>query len=165
MVIIGMAERVEAETSVERMERGIAARGGFAWRTVALVAGDALCFVVFAGVGRQQHGEASGMGALGQVIVTAAPFALGWFLVSPWVGAYRRKLTDGVTRMLGRTELAWLASYPIALALRLLIVRDGATPAQIAAFAIVILIANAVFLGLWRMAFAWLERLLARAQA
>lgn len=129
------------------------------WRTVALVAGDAVAFLVFAGLGRNQHGEASGLAALGQVALTALPFALGWFLVSPWVGAYRRAATNTVRRMLTRTELAWLASYPAALLLRVLIAPDHAMPVT---FAIVILLANAVFLGVWRSAFALVVRLVAR---
>lgn len=155
-----MADSVE---SVDTVEKAAVARVGFPWRTVVLVAGDALSFAIFAGTGRSQHGEASGLGALGQTLVTAAPFALGWFLVSPWVGAYRRKLTDSVPRMLGRTELAWLAAYPVAVILRLIFVRDGITPAQLIAFAMVILLANALFLGVWRAAFAFVERLLARS--
>ena len=129
------------------------------WRIAALVAGDALSFLVFAGVGRDTHSEATGLAALGQVALTALPFALGWFLVSPWVGAYRRAATTGVRRMLTRTELAWLASYPVALLLRVIIAPDHQMPIT---FAIVILLANAVFLGVWRSAFALAARLIAR---
>lgn len=121
------------------------------WRTVALVAGDAVAFLVFAGLGRNQHGEASGLAALGQVALTALPFALGWFLVSPWVGSYRRAATNTVRRMLTRTELAWLATYPAALILRVLIAPDHKMPLS---FAIVILLANAIILGVWRTVFA-----------
>jgi hypothetical protein len=133
------------------------------WRTVILVAGDALSFLVFAGVGRQQHGELSGLGALTNIAVTAAPFALGWFLVSPWVGAYRRGLTDTVRRMLSRTELAWLASFPAAYLLRFLFAGVGSTPTDALTFGLVILCSNAIFLGLWRSVFAAIEARLNRA--
>lgn len=121
------------------------------WRTVALVAGDAVAFLIFAGLGRNQHGETSGLAALGQVALTALPFALGWFIVSPWVGAYRRAATNTVRRMLTRTELAWIATYPAALILRVLIAPDHKMPLS---FAIVILLANAIILGVWRTVFA-----------
>ncbi|HET9111350.1 MAG TPA: DUF3054 domain-containing protein [Ktedonobacterales bacterium] len=121
------------------------------WRTVALVAGDAVAFLVFAGLGRNQHGEASGLAALGQIALTALPFALGWFIVSPWVGVYRRAATNTVRRMLTRTELAWIATYPAALILRVLIAPDHKMPIS---FAIVILLANAIILGVWRTVFA-----------
>ncbi len=55
-----------------------------------LVIGDAICFLIFAAIGRSSHGEASGFAAIPQVITTALPFAIAWFLVSPFVGAYRR---------------------------------------------------------------------------
>jgi hypothetical protein len=133
------------------------------WRIAALVAGDALSFLIFAGVGRNTHGEASGLAALGQVALTALPFALGWFLVSPWVGAYRRAATATVRKMLTRTELAWLASYPAALILRVVIAPDPSlSTKQFITFAIVILLANALFLGVWRSAFALVARLIAR---
>jgi hypothetical protein len=135
------------------------------WRIAALVAGDALSFLVFAGVGRNTHSEASGLAALGQVALTALPFALGWFLVSPWVGAYRRAATDTVRRMLTRTELAWLAAYPAALILRVIIAPDPSLSiTKFITFAIVILLANAVFLGVWRSAFALVAWLVARGR-
>jgi hypothetical protein len=131
------------------------------WRTAALVIGDAVSFLIFAGVGRDTHGEATGLAALGQVALTALPFALGWFLVSPWVGAYRRA-TNSVRRMLTRTELAWLASYPAALILRVILAPDHQMPLT---FAIVVLLANALFLGVWRTAFALVERQMASRRA
>lgn len=132
------------------------------WRLAALIVGDALSFLVFAGVGRNTHGEVSGLAALGQVALTALPFALGWFAVSPWLGAFRRSTTESVRRMLTRTELAWLASYPVAVALRVLFDPQHRMPVS---FAIVILLANAVFLGVWRVAFALVARTLSRRGA
>lgn len=132
------------------------------WRAAGLVVGDAISFLVFAGVGRNTHGEASGWHALSLIAATALPFALGWFIVSPWMGAYRAAATNTLRRMLTRTELAWLASYPVALALRVLLDPQHRMPLS---FAIVILLANAVFLGVWRGAFALVARLLATRSA
>jgi hypothetical protein len=134
--------------------RSAKARGGFPWRVAALVVGDAASFLMFAAIGRQTHDEASGLSALGQVAATALPFALGWFAVSPFAGAFRRLKTLGVRRMLARTELAWLIAWPVTLLLRWAIAPDHSVPAS---FAIVILLANAVLLGAWRTAFALLE--------
>jgi hypothetical protein len=138
-------------TSAPREATGVGQR----WRVAALVAGDALSFLVFASAGRRTHEEASGLGALGAVAATAVPFALGWFLVSPWLGAFRRNLTTGVRAMVRRTELAWIAAWPVALLLRWWLSSDHQVPMS---FAIVILLSNAVFLGLWRGAFAWATR-------
>ncbi|HKV84854.1 MAG TPA: DUF3054 domain-containing protein [Ktedonobacterales bacterium] len=123
-------------------------------RVGALVAGDALSFVVFATVGRHSHNEASGLSAIGVTLATAAPFAAGWFAVSPFVGAFRRAKTASLKAMLTRTELAWLCAWPAAALLRWAFGPDHKLPLS---FAIVILIANAVFLGVWRSLFALVE--------
>lgn len=128
---------------------------GVPWRVVALAVGDAASFLLFAAVGRKTHDEASGISALLQIAETALPFALGWFAVSPFAGAFRRSKTSGPWRMLARTELAWLLAWPVTLVLRWAIAPDHNVPFS---FAIVILLANALFLGLWRTAFALIER-------
>jgi hypothetical protein len=117
----------------------------------ALVAGDIVSFLVFAAVGRRSHSEASGPAAIGQIASTALPFALGWFLVSPWLGAFRRTLITSPRRMLARTELSWLAAWPVALLLRWALSEDHQIPIS---FAAVVLVSNALFLGAWRGLFA-----------
>jgi len=131
-----------------------AARAGN-WRVAALVVGDLISFLIFAAAGRRSHSEAAGLDAVGQIARTALPFALGWFLVSPFAGAFRRDKTFTPARMLARTELAWLAAWPATLLLRWALADDHQVPLS---FAAVILIANAVFLGLWRTTFALLAR-------
>lgn len=120
-------------------------------RLAALIAGDAASFVVFATVGRHSHNEAAGLAAIGVTVATAAPFAAGWFAVAPLLGAFRRSATTGARAMLQRTELAWLAAWPVAVLLRWALGPDHKMPLS---FALVILIANAVFLGVWRSLFA-----------
>lgn len=124
-------------------------------RVVLLIAGDVVSFLVFAGVGRQSHGESSGVAALAQIAVTAFPFALGWFLVAPFMGAFRRLRTTGPRRMLTTVELSWLCAWPITLLLRWMLSADHKIPVS---FAVVILLSNAVFLAIWRGLFAVAER-------
>jgi hypothetical protein len=62
-------------------------------RIITLVVGDAIAFLVFAAIGRGSHGEATGLAAIPQIALTAAPFAAAWFIVAPFAGAYRRELT------------------------------------------------------------------------
>src|SRR5215472_13396248 len=124
---------------------------------VALVAGDLVSFLVFAAVGRRSHDEASGPAAIGQIAWTALPFALGWFLVSPWLGAFRRTLITSPRRILARTELGWLAAWPVALLLRRALSDDHQIPPS---FATVVLVSNALFLGVWRGLFALAGRTL-----
>lgn len=131
---------------------------------VALVIGDIITFLVFAALGRRSHGEAAGLAAWFEVVQTAAPFILGWFIVAPFVGAYRlRKNAErrtpndqsvalSVPAMLQQTTLAWLAAWPLGLVLRALFLQRGIP----VSFAIVTLLTNMVLLGGWRAVFAWL---------
>lgn len=121
-----------------------------ALRIAGLVVGDAVAFLVFAGLGRGEHNEATGLGALGAVALTALPFALGWFVVAPLLGAYRRAVTSQPRAMLGRTALVWLAAWPVALLLRWAF--TGRVPPV--SFALVALVANTIILSLWRGAYA-----------
>jgi len=126
-------------------------------RVGVLIAGDALSFLLFAALGLYQHDQGSASGILasvGLVISTAFPFAAGWFLVSPFLHAFQRSNTSGVGSMLRQTEVAWLCSWPVALVLRWFFSTDHRIPL---AFALVILIANAIFLGVWRSIFALVE--------
>lgn len=125
------------------------------WSRAALVAGDIASFLVFAGVGRRSHNETSGPGAILQIAATAAPFAVGWFLVSPFAGAFRASLIGAPKRMLAQTERAWLLAWPVALVLRWVFSSDHQIPIS---FAFVVLISNALFLGIWRTLFAVLTR-------
>ena len=86
-----------------------------------LIAGDALAFIAFSALGRASHSEAAGLNAILQVIETAAPFAIGWYAVAPFAGAYRSEIAHQPRRMLARTALAWLLAWPIGLLLWALI--------------------------------------------
>ncbi len=118
---------------------------------ITLVTGDALCFLIFAAVGRGSHGEATGLAAISQVIVTALPFAAGWFLVSPFVGAFRRDLVARPRAMATRTALAWVPSWLVAMLLRGIFVDHGIPPFS---FALVVLLFNMLILVVWRWLFA-----------
>ncbi len=120
-------------------------------RIALLVMGDALVFVIFAIIGMRSHKESL---TVPSVLQVAAPFAIGWFLVSPFVGAFRRRITNQPGKMSLRTALAWLIAWPIGLLLRGLI--DHEIPPV--SFAIVTLITNTIFLQLWRVPFAWFNR-------
>jgi Protein of unknown function (DUF3054) len=121
--------------------------------TGLLIAGDAVSFLTFAAVGLQSHHDSANL------FWTASPFAAGWFLVAPFLGAFTRPLTTGIGRMLRRTEISWLAAWPVTLVLRWALSADHNVPLS---FALVILVANGLFLGIWRGLYAtfagWLGR-------
>lgn len=115
-------------------------------RSRLLLAGDALAFVVFSAVGHRDHGEATGFLA---ILGTAAPFVVAWALVAPLAGAFELRRAATPARLLGRTAFAWLCTWPVALLFRAVALHRGIP----IGFAIVALIANALFLLLWRTAY------------
>ncbi|HEU5016275.1 MAG TPA: DUF3054 domain-containing protein [Roseiflexaceae bacterium] len=122
-------------------------------RRVGLLAvGDLAVFMVFAAIGRASHSEAAGFSAIVEVAQTAAPFALGWFVVSPWLGAFNADVTAHPRRMLGRTALAWLLALPIGLIVRALIIGRGSP----LSFAIVTFVTALLLLLGWRGVYTWL---------
>jgi hypothetical protein len=125
-----------------------------AGRTAALIGGDVVALMVFAAIGRGSHGEAAGLGALGEVAQTAAPFIIGWLVASPWLGAFRLDATDTPLKMLRTTALAWCAAVVVGSLLRALFIGRFSPPS----FYIVTFIAALVILVGWRTAFAWLTR-------
>ncbi len=118
---------------------------------ITLVIGDLLCFLVFAALGNGTHGEVTGLAAIPHIIVTALPFAAGWFLVSPFVGAFRRDIVAQPRTMAIRTAVAWLISWPVTMLLRGIFVDHGIPPLT---FAIVVLLFNLLILEVWRWSFA-----------
>jgi len=125
-------------------------------RIVVLASGDALAFLAFAAIGRGSHGEETGLAAIPQVILTALPFAVAWFMVAPFVGVYRGELLENPRKMAARTLSGWVLSWPVAMALRGIFV-DHAVPPW--TFALIALIVNAVFLLVWRWPYALNNRL------
>ncbi|HEY6409858.1 MAG TPA: DUF3054 domain-containing protein [Ktedonobacteraceae bacterium] len=116
-----------------------------------LVSGDVLAFLAFAAIGRGSHGEATGFAAIPEVVWTAAPFAIAWFIVAPFVGVFRSDLVASPRKMAKRTLLAWVLSWPVAMALRGIFVDHAVPPLT---FALIALVVNAAFLLLWRWPYA-----------
>ncbi len=129
-------------------------------RTVVLVLGDIVVFLVFAAIGRRSHGEEAGLSAVFQVVTTAVPFLVGWFLVAPFVGAFRRDIQADPLKMARRTALSWLAAWPVAMLLRGLLV-DHAIPPW--TFWLVAFLSNTVFLQIWRLPYALITKRSKRA--
>lgn len=121
-------------------------------RTGALVAGDLAAFHLVTAIGLLSHGELTGLAALGEIVQIAIPFAAGWFLIAPFLGAYRAELIMQPRRSLARVALAWLIALPIGLLLWSVVRQKTIQPA----FAVVTFITNLVVLLGWRGAFALL---------
>lgn len=121
-------------------------------RIGALVAGDLVAFHLVTAIGLLSHGELTGLAALGEVVQIATPFAAGWFLIAPFLGAYRAEALTQPRRSLARVALAWLIALPIGLLLWSLVRHKTIQPA----FAVVTFITNLVVLLGWRGALALL---------
>jgi hypothetical protein len=137
----------ETNTSVTEKKVRTSKERPYNQAVIILVIGDVICFLIFAALGRNTHREASGFAAIPQIIITALPFAAGWFLVSPLVGAFRYKILTQPRAMVMRTALAWLLAWPVAMLLRGIFVDHGIPPIS---FAIVVLLFNMVLLLIWR---------------
>jgi hypothetical protein len=117
--------------------------------TTLLVLGDIIVFLVFAAIGRRSHSEAGNV--LG-IAITALPFAAAWFIVSPFVGAFKRGIEDTPGKMSLRTFLGWLAAWPLAMLLRGIFVDQGIPPWT---FALITLVTNTILLQAWRVPFSF----------
>jgi len=117
-------------------------------RTIILVVGDIIVFLIFAAVGKRSHSEA---GNVFDIAIIALPFAAAWFLVSPFVGAFKRGLEYTTGKMSLRTLLAWLAAWPVAMLFRGVFVDKGVPPWK---FALITLVANTILLQVWRVPFS-----------
>jgi Protein of unknown function (DUF3054) len=124
--------------------------------TARLVFGDIVVFLAFAAVGRGTHNEPTGLAAIPEIILTAAPFAFGWFIVAPFVGAYRSDIVNVPAAMAKRTALAWALSWPVALALRWFFVdrSRGTSLSAFFTFALVTFLFVVVILLIWRWPYA-----------
>ena len=139
-------ERVNETITSAR--KGVNAEVARPQRTIILVIGDIIVFLIFAAIGRRSHSEA---GNVFGIAITALPFAVAWFLVSPFVGAFKRGLEYSTGKMSLRTLLAWLAAWPVAMLFRGIFVDKGVPPWT---FALITLISNIILLQAWRTLFS-----------
>jgi hypothetical protein len=119
-------------------------------RSLALIIGDTIVFLTFAFIGVTSHREA--VSPL-RIVMIAAPFALGWFIVAPLLGAFTHKKTATVHNMALTTLLAWLPAFILGITFRGLTGDHKVPPPS---FIIITLISNTILLMLWRLPFAWL---------
>jgi Protein of unknown function (DUF3054) len=108
------------------------------------VIGDFAAFMLFAALGRGQHGESQGAG---EILVTGLPFFAAWLVFAAATGKYRIDRGLSMPRVAKSVALTWLMAWPLALALRATIQHRGIPPS----FDIVALLANGVLLSTWRL--------------
>jgi hypothetical protein len=112
-------------------------------RTAILLAGDLICFLVFALLGLRSHEDGI---TLGGVIRAATPFQAGWLIAGLVPALHENRAQHRRTGVLRR----WVPAWIIGLALRTLLFDRSFE----ASFAVVSFIANAALLVLWRSVLA-----------
>lgn len=108
-----------------------------------LLVGDVLALLVFAIIGRTNHGEGLDIAS---AVGTAAPFIISWVALSPLLGSFSRKATSSLKSIPLELALPWAVSMPAALALRGLL--KGAVPPT--PFIVITMVATLVLLSAWR---------------
>eukprot|EP00892_Ulva_mutabilis_P006362 jgi/Ulvmu1/4098/UM019_0077.1 len=112
-----------------------------------LIAGDLSALLLFAIIGRINHGEILDLDTL----TTVLPFWLGWFASAPLLGGYRQPAQDGYVAPAAMTAVkVWAVATPIALVLRGLL-KGYAPPAPFIAVAFGV--TGVLMIG-WRSALA-----------
>jgi hypothetical protein len=119
-------------------------------REAGLVAGDLLCFLVFALLGLRSHEE--GITA-GGIVRAAVPFQAGWLVLSASLG-----LQKGAAGDARRVMRAWVPAWALGLIIRTVFFDRSFAPT----FGVVSLLFNAVLLLVWRSVLA--PRVLGRAR-
>jgi hypothetical protein len=112
-----------------------------------LLAGDLVCFLIFAVLGLRSHEEGV---TLGGIVRAATPFQVGWLFASL---ALRRQ-GDEVSEARQVSRL-WVPAWAIGLVLRTVFFDRSFAPT----FAVVSLLFNGVLLMVWR---SWLAPLVLR---
>ena len=144
---------VQDDTNQPATRRKYASSKEMSYRqaVISLAIGDILVFIIFAILGDTSHGKLSGLASLLHSIVVALPFIAGWFIVSPFMGMFRRELLTQPRAMAVRTLWAWIPAWAVAMILRGIFFDHG-VPAS--AFMVIALLFNLALLEIWRWPFA-----------
>lgn len=117
-------------------------------RQLLLLAGDITALLVFAAIGRGNHGE--GESAVG-IVSTALPFIIGWITTAPFTGAFGEdaRAADPFKAAPAAAK-SWVVATPVGLLLRS-VQKGYMAPVP---FIIVAMVATGVLLVGWRTVLA-----------
>jgi hypothetical protein len=123
--------------------------------TMVLIIGDTLALLLFVLVGRRSHTMLNDFKA---ILVTAAPFVIAWFLVTPWFDLFRASVSRNWRKLIPRLLLAWAIGGPLALVLRALLQGRPVPGGIIPSFVAAALGFTTLFLLVWRLGYAgWMN--------
>lgn len=112
-----------------------------------LVVGDVLVLIAMLTAGTLSHQPAEFLVSEPTYLLGVwAPFLIGWFLVSPLIGAYAAGAVETAKSSVPLVVRSWIPAAAVGFMLRAVVFRGGAAPAFVA----VILVTGSVALGGWR---------------
>lgn len=115
-----------------------------------LILGDIVVLAIVTLIGFATHGE-TGLSVLPRMTTTLFPLAIGWFLISPWLGLFNPQIVSS-PKSLWRPVLAMLLGAPIATTLRAALLNSVALPL----FTLILGATSALGMVIWRAAYTWL---------
>ncbi len=114
-----------------------------------LIAGDLVALAIVTLVGFASHGEFS-LAFIGHMAAAFIPLCIGWFLLAPSLGLFDAAVLRAGSE-LWRPAFVMLFAGPFATLLRGIVLASPVQPA----FAVVLSLASALALTLWRL--IWLS--------
>jgi hypothetical protein len=121
-------------------------------RVLVLIGGDLLALLLFVWIGRDRHSLSTADIRAG--LVTAAPFVMSWFLITPWFGLFQAGVSQNWRKLVPRLLLAWvIIGGPLALVLRALFLGRSIPGGILPTFAAVTLTVTTLFTLIWRLGY------------
>lgn len=124
----------------------------------AVLAGDVLVLLAFIGFGLLSHGVEPWLRPT-HALRTLTPFLVGWLVVAPIAGGYRRATLTGYFRTIGFVTLAWIGASLLGAAIRSTSYFPGGAPMN---FVLVTVAIGFAFLLPWRLCSAAILRRIPR---
>ena len=122
-------------------------------QVIILIIGDLLVLLSFVAIGRRNHSMS--VADIGATFMTALPFVISWFVVTPWFGIYKAQIYRVWQRLVPRLLLAWAVAGPLALVLRALFLGRSVPTGIMPTFALVSIAYIGIVALIWRLAFMW----------
>eukprot|EP00775_Hariotina_reticulata_P010077 gene10077-10232_t len=146
--MVKMDQRPEAFVGIASIDRGENDYPSDPKRVALLAAGDLAVLLMFAAVGRGNHGEPV---TVSSTVSTALPFIIGWFSSGSLLGGFDAAAQSGDTKAaVGAAAKTWAVGVPLGIVLRS--ISRGYVPAT--SFMVVSMAATGVLMVGWRAALA-----------
>lgn len=122
-------------------------------QSLILAVGDLLVLLSFVLIGRRSHALSTADFFAG--LYTALPFVLCWFLVTPWLGLFKRDVASNLSRLLPRLLVGWAIAVPLAHVMRAWLLERPIPQGIPLTFVIVSLSYIGFVMLVWRVGFLW----------